>query len=147
MVTLFLTILACSDSQQSIIVYSGRSEKNVGKLLSDAEKELGFKIEVQYGKTSDVVNRIIVEGDQGMADVVFAQDSGHLGVLAEKNLLLPLDQELRDSVDQAFQDEKGLIFVFTIVPGNILTFDLCYFHVNVIYLTNHFWGEVSGYFG
>ena len=97
MISLIVSVFACtSDSvPEKLIVYSGRSEKLVGELLERAEADLGFQIDIQYGKTPDMVNKLLLEGEQSPADVVFVQDSGHLGALASKNLLHTLDDDLR----------------------------------------------------
>ena len=75
---------ASSDKEvsSSIVVYSGRGESMVGELFTQLEKELGIDIEVQYGSTSEMVTRMLTEGEQSPADIIFAQDSGHLGALS-----------------------------------------------------------------
>ena len=120
-------ILACtqsneppksSDPQQNIspvekvdttlVIYSGRGEALVDELLKQAATELELEIEVQYGSTSDLVTRLLTEGDQSPADVIFAQDSGHLGALAQQKRLQPLSTEILNVVPPHFQDENGL---------------------------------------
>ena len=95
------------DSLPPLVIYSGRGEAMVGGLLKQAEAKLGFELEVQYGSTPEVVTRLLAEGEQSPADVVFAQDAGHLGVLSERGLLQKLDEELLSAAGEAFQDSGG----------------------------------------
>lgn len=118
---LFNLLLACQPSETTpttvvpiveeqktkLVVYSGRGESLVDELLQLAASDLNIKIEVQYGKTSDLVTRLLTEGEQSPADVIFAQDSGHLGALANQNQLLALSSELLGLVPSVFRDENG----------------------------------------
>lgn len=95
------------DEPITLTVYSGRSEALVGPLLDRAEEALGFTIEVQYGDTPELVARVLIEEDQSPADVVFAQDSGHLGALALAGSLERLPDDLLGQVHDAYRDPEG----------------------------------------
>ena len=94
-------------AQETVTVYSGRSESMVGALFERAEKELGLKIDVQYGGTPELTTRLLTEGDASPADIFFAQDSGHLGALAKTGRLAELDASLLDGVGEAFRDPSS----------------------------------------
>ena len=95
--------ISCSDSQneqtqnntsqetttetKTIVVYSGRGESMVSELFDMAEEDLGFSIDVQYGDTSIMVTKMLTEGEQSPADIIFAQSSGYLGALAKQDRL------------------------------------------------------------
>ena len=91
----------------SIVVYSGRGESMVGELFTQLEKELGIDIEVQYGSTSEMVTRMLTEGEQSPADIIFAQDSGHLGALSNAGALEKLPTDILEQVDARFRDDQG----------------------------------------
>ena len=55
----------------------------VSELFDMAEEDLGFSIDVQYGDTSNMVTKMLTEGEQSPADIIFAQSSGYLGALAK----------------------------------------------------------------
>ena len=121
---MILFLLACSDTQpppssqapkeapkqevqaKSIRVYSGRSEALVGDLFAMAEKELGMSISVEYGKTDEMVTRMLTEGSQSPADVIFAQDAGHLGALSNRDMLDPLPESLYSGIHKEYQDDN-----------------------------------------
>ena len=94
-------------TSSSIVVYSGRGESMVGELFQQLEKELGVDIEVQYGSTSEMVTRLLTEGNQSPADIIFAQDSGHLGALSNAGALEKLPTAILEQVDARFRDDDG----------------------------------------
>jgi len=91
----------------TLTVYSGRGESLVGDLFKRIPDDAPFRIEVQYGKTAEMVTRFLSEGDQSPADIIFAQDSGHLGALAGRDVLADLPKPILDTVDPAFRSETG----------------------------------------
>lgn len=98
----------CADAADApLVVISGRSEGLVEALFKDAERELGFPIQVQYRSTPEMVTVALSEGDQSPADVFFAQESGHLQALADAGMLASLSTATLDAVDAAFRDPNG----------------------------------------
>jgi iron(III) transport system substrate-binding protein len=79
----------------------------VGELFAKIEDELKLDIEVQYGSTPEMVTRLLTESDQSPADIIFAQDSGHLGALSTQSRLEVLSPSLLDDVDSKFQAKDG----------------------------------------
>lgn len=94
------------DAAPVVTIYSGRGESLVGPLLSRIESETGVKVEVQYGDTAELVTRMLTEGAESPADMIFAQDSGHLGALADKDMLQPLPADVTGAVDSRFKDAQ-----------------------------------------
>ena len=90
-----------------VVIYSGRGESLVGELFERVEAETGVEVEVRYGDTPELVTLMLTEGAQSPADMIFAQDSGHLGALAERDLLRPITTSLLAEVDPRFQDAEG----------------------------------------
>ena len=114
--------ISCSDSQneqtqnntsqetttetKTIVVYSGRGESMVSELFDMAEEDLGFSIDVQYGDTSNMVTKMLTEGEQSPADIIFAQSSGYLGALAKQDRLETLPDTLLISIQEKFRDDE-----------------------------------------
>ena len=124
MLTVILSFLVACETEQSstptvvevpeepavaekVVVYSGRSESLVGELFTKMEEELELDIEVQYGSTSEMATRFLTEGAQSPADIIFAQDSGHLGALAKQGSLATLSPDLLGNVEKRFQSKDG----------------------------------------
>ena len=79
----------------------------VGELFDKMEQKLDIKINVQYGSTAEMVTRLLTEGEQSPADIIFAQDSGHLGALSNKESLEKLSPDILAEVDPRFRDTAG----------------------------------------
>ena len=88
-------------------IYSGRSEALVSDLFTQAEAELNIKLNIEYGKTDQMVTRMLTEGTQSPADIIFAQDSGHLGALSNRDMLAELSAGLMDGIQQQYRDDKN----------------------------------------
>ena len=62
------TAPAPAAEQRTVTIYSGRGESLVGELFKKMEQDLAITLDVQYGSTSEIVTRLIAEGDQSPAD-------------------------------------------------------------------------------
>ena len=113
-----VTLLGCGEGEPNktiedgtkpvkLTIYSGRGESLVGKLFEQLPNDVPFELEVQYGNTAEMVTRLMTEGEQSPADVIFAQDSGHLGVLSKRGLLAELSETTLAQVDPQFRDGQG----------------------------------------
>jgi iron(III) transport system substrate-binding protein len=101
-------IAACGgDDADGLVVYSGRNEELVGKLLDQYEKDTGNKLEVRYGDSADLAATILEEGDNSPADVFFSQDAGALGALAGEQRLAALPTSILDAVKPRFRSQEG----------------------------------------
>ena len=101
-------IAACGgDDSDGLVVYSGRNEELVGKLLDQYEKDTGNDLEVRYGDSADLAATILEEGDNSPADVFFSQDAGALGALQAEQRLAPLPAPILDAVKERFRSREG----------------------------------------
>jgi iron(III) transport system substrate-binding protein len=107
------TLTACSPTPETgsqtptLTVYSGRGESLIGPLFERLQADGRFKLQVQYGDTAEMVTRLMTEAEASPADIILAQDSGHLGLLSAKQLLEPLPEALLQAVDPRFSDPDG----------------------------------------
>jgi len=104
-----LAVAACGgDDEETLTIYSGRSESLVQPILDQFADESGIKVRVRYGDTAELAATILEEGDNSPADVFFAQDAGALGALAEAGLLKTLPRTVLDLVPSEYRSRADL---------------------------------------
>lgn len=100
---------ACSSDDgddQSLTVYSGRSEELVAPLVERFEESSGISVDVRYDETANLALLIDEEGDNSPADVFFAQSPGAVAFLAGKDRLGQLSDGVVDGIDPRFVDPE-----------------------------------------
>ncbi len=90
-----------------IVVYSGRSEKLVGELFKQFERDSGLNVEVRYGGSAELAATMAEEGGNTPAELFFSQDAGALGAVADEELLAPLPAATLGRVDKRWADPEG----------------------------------------
>lgn len=100
---------ACSggDGDDSLTVYSGRSEDLVQPLIDRFVEETGIEVNVRYAGSSDLAATILEEGSSSPADLFFAQDPASLGTVALAGLFVELPSAITDKVPTRFSDRDG----------------------------------------
>ena len=93
---------------RTLTVYSGRSQTLVHPLLVAFGEQTGVDIRVKYAGSASTAATLLEEGDNTPADVVFLQDPGSLGILADSGMLSHIPQESLDKVDHRFRSPAGL---------------------------------------
>ena len=93
---------------RTLTVYSGRSQTLVHPLLVAFGEQTGVDIRVKYAGSASTAATLLEEGDNTPADVVFLQDPGSLGILADSGALAQIPQESLDKVDPRFRSPAGL---------------------------------------
>jgi iron(III) transport system substrate-binding protein len=98
---------AAAPESNSLVIYSGRGESLVGPLVEMFEAESGIDVEVRYGGTAEMAATLLEEGEASPADLLYAQDPGGLGAVAEAGLLAALPADVLNAVPAGFADPEG----------------------------------------
>ena len=93
--------------EDSLVVYSGRSEELVGPIFEQFEERSGIDVQVRYGDTAELAATILEEGENSPADLFFAQDPGALGALDDEGRLTKLPEEVLGKVPSKFRADDG----------------------------------------
>jgi len=105
MVNAACTIGSSDDGQDSLVVYSGRSEALIGPVINLFHDATGIDVRVKYGGTAELAATLLEEGNNSPADVYFAQDPGGLAAAVTRLSMLPND--LLHLVPEAFRSDTG----------------------------------------
>lgn len=94
-------------SGETLTIYSGRKKNLIEPILKDFTKDTGIKVDVKWGKTSDLALLLSEEGDKTKADMFISQSPGAIGFLAEKGLLGKVEKKTLDKVNKNFRGQDG----------------------------------------
>ncbi len=93
--------------EDTLVIYSGRSESLVAPLIEQFKTQTGIDVQVRYASTAELAATLLEEGANSPADIYFAQDPGGLGAVADAGLLTELPADLLALVDPRFADPGG----------------------------------------
>ena len=89
--------------EQTITIYSGRSEDLIAPLLEQFTAETGIGVEVRYSDSASLAAQILEEGDNVKADVFFSQDAGALGAISQAGAFKKLNDDISPLVDAKYR--------------------------------------------
>jgi iron(III) transport system substrate-binding protein len=93
--------------EETITIYSGRSEDLISPLLAQFTQETGIGVEVRYSDSATLAAQILEEGQNVQADIFYSQDAGALGALSEAGVLKTLNSDILELVDTRFRATDG----------------------------------------
>jgi iron(III) transport system substrate-binding protein len=96
-----------SDSDETVTIYSGRTEDLIGPILDDFETETGIDVDVKYDSSANLALLIEQEGDQTPADVFLSQSPGAVDFLDEAGRLTQLPDDVLSLVPEGVRDADG----------------------------------------
>ena len=95
-----LAITGCSsDSDEELVIYTGRSQALVEPLVEQFRAEYDVPIKVRYGSDAQMLAALAEEGDRSPADVFWANTTGALGNAAQDDRLRTLPDDILDLPD------------------------------------------------
>ncbi|NND71190.1 MAG: iron ABC transporter substrate-binding protein [Rhodothermales bacterium] len=112
---------SASNSEESLTIYSGRSESLVAPVIEAFQESTGIRVEVRYGDTAQLAVALTEEGDASKADIFWAQDAGALGALASNEQFTVLPDSLLMKVAPSMRSADGS-WVATNARARVLAF-------------------------
>ncbi len=94
----FTVLVGCKNDSKSsdettlnqLNVYTHRHYDSDKQLFEMFEKETGIKVNVINSKADELIQKMVLEGEQSPADVLITVDAGRLHMAKEKGLLQPV---------------------------------------------------------
>lgn len=85
-------------AQDSLVVYSGRSDKFVKPVMDAFTEQTGIKVILHSAKSTALLNKLRVEQERTDADLYISNDAGNLQAGADLGLFRPIAAALADQV-------------------------------------------------
>ncbi len=127
-ILLAATLSSCTsaDEDQSLTIYSGRSESFIAPFFAEFTKQSGIELNIRYGDSSALAAQILEEGENSPADLFISQDAGSLGAVSVTGLFSKLEGSLLDRVGSDFKSSNndwvgltGRARVFAYAPDRV----------------------------
>lgn len=96
-----------SGSDESLTLYSSQHEPMTEALIEGFEDVNGAEVQVRYGEDEGLASQIEQEGDASPADVILAENTPPLELLAGKGLLAEVDPSTLDEVPAKYSSPAG----------------------------------------
>lgn len=93
-------------------MYSGRAERLIKPVFDAFTAKTGIHIDLLSSGTTELVNRLKVEGDRSPADLLITNDAGSLELARTAGLLRPLNmREVDRAIPPQFRaaDNNGML--------------------------------------
>ena len=113
---IYLTlILVCTNLQAQINIYSHRHYDSDKILFQKFTDQTGIKINVIKGSADQLIERLISEGGNSPADILFTVDAGRLHRAKVAGILQPIESKiLSENIPPSMRDEDGYWFGLTV---------------------------------
>jgi len=111
LLTLFVLILSISPlatfAGDSLVVYSGRSDKFVKPVIAEFTRQTGIKVTLHTGKSTALLNKLRIEGARTDADLFLSNDAGNLQRGSDWGLFRAMDTTVVSPIDRRYRaDDK-----------------------------------------
>jgi len=105
--SLFAIILVSPPSvslaDESLVIYSGRSDKFVKPVIAEFTRQTGIKVTLHSGKSTALLNKLRIEGERTEADLFLSNDAGNLQQGNDWGLFRAIDNTLLAPIDKAYR--------------------------------------------
>ena len=92
----------------SLTIYSGRREAQIDPILTAIEEEYDdLTVSIRYDDNEAHLTTLLEEGQGSPADILYTQDSGTLGALANEGRTVPLTDDVLETVPSNWRDPEG----------------------------------------
>ena len=102
--SIWLAFPHTASAEEKLTVYSGRAERLIKPVFDAFTAKTGIQIDLLSSGTTELVNRLKLEGDRSPADLFITNDAGSLELARTAGLLRPLNmREVERAIPSQFR--------------------------------------------
>ncbi|OON99642.1 MAG: hypothetical protein ATN35_11620 [Epulopiscium sp. Nele67-Bin004] len=105
-----------SSSTPSLVVYSNSATEGRGEWVAEKASEAGFDISIVSGGGAEITERLIIEKNSPIADVVWGPSAVECEKLKSENVLVEINPSWGADVDPAYSDPEGYYWAIALQP-------------------------------
>lgn len=100
-----VTVLSVAQAAQpdTLVIYSGRSDKFIKPVIEQFTSETGIKVILHSAKSTELINKLRLEGKRTEADLLISNDAGNLQVGSDFGLFSVLPDTLVQDIDPQYR--------------------------------------------
>jgi iron(III) transport system substrate-binding protein len=105
-----------SGQSSPLVLYTNSGGDQRADWLAEKSKSAGFDVQVMNMGGGDLVNRLIAEKNNPVADIVFGPNAIDLGKLVKADVLYKFEPAWLNKIDSTLADPSGLFYAIGTVP-------------------------------
>jgi iron(III) transport system substrate-binding protein len=105
-----------SDKPSPLVLYTNSGGDQRADWLAEKSKSAGFDVQVMNMGGGDLINRLIAEKNNPVADLVFGPNAVDLGKLVKADILYKFEPAWLNKIDPTMADPSGLFYAIGTVP-------------------------------
>jgi iron(III) transport system substrate-binding protein len=103
LVSSLLIITQFAQAADSLVVFSGRSDKFVKPVINEFSKQTGIQVVLHTGKSTALLNKLNVEGERTDADLFLSNDAGTLQKGSELGLFMETPSAIASQISPNYR--------------------------------------------
>ncbi len=109
LIVIVIFLPSCGDQGEEVNVYSGRHYKADEDLFREFTAKTGIRVNLIKADSDQLINRMLIEGENTQADVFITADVGRLSRAIDEDLLMAVDdKQILDRVPENLRHPDGL---------------------------------------
>ena len=105
-------MVSCAhESSEELTIYTSRQPQLLEPIIETFYQETGIKVNLLSGNAQELMERIVIEGDESKADIFMTVDAGVLWQAAERDIFAEIDSDiLKNNIPEYLRDSNNLWF-------------------------------------
>jgi iron(III) transport system substrate-binding protein len=105
-----------ASKDETLVIYSNSASNGRGDWLEEQANEAGYNIEIVEGGGGEIVNRLIAEKNNPLADIVYGPAEADFNRLKDEDILTPFEVTWTESVPENFNVGDGHFYPLVTQP-------------------------------